>query len=382
VIALRPIAEWWRRGRPATRELPLSLLLVALSLLPALRGSGTEVGTLPDRPFDALAVGLVALQVLPLTLLWRWPAVSLPLVALGFFGDQARGYHTVAGVALPIALIVAGAQLRRHRLLIPALLTVLYAVLVVVLVALGGSEGVTGFAAFYVATALAWGIGAWLRSRRAAEAARRRDVAEATRAAERARIARELHDVVTHHVTAMVVQTEAARYLTAEPERLEATLDAIAGTGRSAIADLRQLLELLSPGRAGEPGTAYGMDVRTLVEQTRLAGQPVDLREEGRPSDDGGADLVVYRVVQEALTNALKYARGEPTLVRVCHGEGGIEVEVTTEGAVSQTTMPSGGRGLAGLRERVGELGGTFSAQPRQGGGFVVLAHLPTGDPS
>ena len=116
---------------------------------------------------------------------------------------------------------------------------------------------------FYLALALAWGIGAWLRSTRAAEAERRRHVAEATRAAERTRIARELHDVVTHHVTAMVVQAEAARYLTAAPERLDQTLTAITDTGRRAITDLRHLLDLLNPDHGTEPRTPSVGELRT-----------------------------------------------------------------------------------------------------------------------
>lgn len=116
-----------------------------------------------------------------------------------------------------------------------------------------------------------WGIGAWLRSTRAAEAERRRRVAEDTRNAERTRIARELHDVVTHHVTAMVVQAEAARYLTTTPERLDQTLTAVTDTGRQAITDLRHLLDVLNPDHGTEAATPSARGLRTLVEQTRRA---------------------------------------------------------------------------------------------------------------
>src|SRR5690606_9069178 len=137
----------------------------------------------------------------------------------------------------------------------------------------------------YLLAAAAWTIGAWLRSTRAAEAERRLRVAEATRTAERARIARELHDVVTHHVTAMVVQAEAARYLTGSPERLEQALEAVSDTGRRATTDLRHLLDLLNPDHGPETRTPPVGRLLTLVEQTRRAGQPVEFSEEGTPAE-------------------------------------------------------------------------------------------------
>jgi signal transduction histidine kinase len=242
--------------------------------------------------------------------------------------------------------------------------------------------------AFYLALVLAWGTGSWLRATRAAEAERRRHVVATTRAAERTRIARELHDVVTHHVTAMVVQTEAARYLTAVPDRLDATLSTVTDTGRRAIADLRHLLDLLDPGHDADVSTPSIGDLHTLVEHTRRAGQPVEFTEEGRPAESAGsAEFVTYRVVQEALTNALKYAHGSRTVIRVRYAATEIAVEVGTEDSGSQAASqpgPSGGsgRGLAGLRQRVEALDGEFSADRRPGGGFVVRARIPAGSPS
>ena len=172
-----------------------------------------------------------------------------------------------------------------------------------------------------------------MRRTRAAEAEQRRHVAEATRTAERTRIARELHDVVTHHVTAMVVQAEAARYLTAAPDRLDESLTAITDTGRRAITDLRHLLDLLNPDHSTEPRLPSVGELHTLVEQTRLAGQPVEFTEDGTPAQTtGSAEVTAYRVVQEALTNALKYAHGSRTTVHVRHGERETTVEVSTDG--------------------------------------------------
>ncbi|WP_030898389.1 sensor histidine kinase [Streptomyces sp. NRRL F-5126] len=385
----------WRRFAATGWYLPFAVVLFALSLLPELRGYGTRLGDVPTHSFDAPAVVVVAVQCLPLAVCRRWPFAALGLVSLGFAADQLRGYHSPAGTALPLALIVAGYALGRHRRAAVALFTAAYAVLALALSRLGSGESPDEYVTFYLALALAWGIGVWLRATRAAEAERRRRVAQDTRTAERARIARELHDVVTHHVTAMVVQAEAARYLTVSPDRLDHALTAVSDTGRLAITDLRHLLDLLAPGHTGEDREPAAGRLLTLVEQTRRAGQPVEFTEEGTPAEStGSAGLVAYRVVQEALTNALKYAHGSRTSVQVRHGDREISVEVGTDAPASQdvsasqdaprAVSPTGGsgRGLAGLRERVDVLGGEFSAGARAGGGFVVRARIPAGSGS
>ncbi|NGO73464.1 two-component sensor histidine kinase [Streptomyces sp. SB3404] len=374
----------------AMRDLPLALGFAAASFVPAFHSHGTQLGGLPDRSFDALAAAAVALQCLPLALRRRWPLLCLALASLGFAADQLRGYHSLAGTGWAIALLSAGAHLERLRRTTVLLLSAAYVPLAVALHQLGGTEALSGYVTFYLATVLVWGIGAWVRSSRVAEAERRRRVAADTRAAERARIARELHDVVTHHVTAMVVQAEAARYVTAAPERLDQTLTTVTDTGRRALTDLRHLLDVLSPdevlgpdGGAGSQAPPSG-GLLALVEQTRRAGQPVEFAEEGSPAQPAGsAGLVAYRVVQEALTNALKYAHGSSTSVQVRYGAQHIAVEVCTDGSGAPTRSPGGsGRGLAGLRERVVGLGGDLSAGPGTGGGFVVRARIPEEDPT
>jgi signal transduction histidine kinase len=380
----------WRRFDGARLYLPLGLLLFAGSLVPALHSHGTRFGGMPDRPFDTLAVVAVALQCLPLAASKRWPAACLALVSIGFAVDQLRGYHSFAGTALALCVLNAGFRLERHRRATMLAFSVAYIPLVAAFHLLGAGEPPGEFVTFYLALALVWSFGAWLRSTRAAEAERRRRVAEDTRAAERTRLARELHDVVTHHVTAMVLQAEAARYLTARPDRLDETLTVVTDTGRRAIADLRELLDVLNPDYGATTGgtidTATGTPsaarLRTLVEQTRKAGQPVEFTEQGTPAESAGSP-VAYRVVQEALTNALKYAHGSRTAVQVHHGEGEITVEVSTDGTGARSGSQGGsGRGLAGLRERVDVLGGDFSAGSRTGGGFYVRARIPAGSPS
>ncbi|WP_329247788.1 histidine kinase [Actinoallomurus sp. NBC_01490] len=381
---IRRIPDLWHRWDVTVRDLPFGLILFLVSVSPAFHGSGTQIGGLPARPFDDLTIVAVALECLPLAIRRRWPVLCMTLVSLGFALDQLRGYHEIAGTALAIALMSVGAHSERRRRVTAIVFSLGYVSLAVELHRLGGTEKVDGFALFYAALVMVWRVGSWLRSTRAAEVERRLRIAEATRTAERTRIARELHDVVTHHVTAMVVQAEAARYLTAAPDRLDATLTAVTDTGRRAITDLRHLLDLLNPDHDTQIDTPSVGDLHTLIEQTRQAGQPVKFTEEGeRAETAGSAEFVAYRVVQEALTNALKYAHGNHTTVRVHYDEEEISVEVATHGPTSRTASPGGsGRGLTGLQERVDALGGHFTAHRQDGGGFLVRARIPAGSPA
>jgi signal transduction histidine kinase len=376
VIGLRRVPELWRRY--ALWYPLIGLVLFAGSLVPALHSQGTQFGGMPTRPYDALAVIAVALQCVPLAVCRRWPVACLALVSLGFAVDQLRGYHTFAGTALAIALLTMASRLERRRHATALLFSAAYVVLASLFPLLGAGEPPAEFVTFYLALVLAWGLGSWLRAARIAETERRRRLAEDTRTAERARIARELHDVVTHHVTTMVVQAEAARYLAARPERLDESLTTVTDAGRQALTDLRHLLSVLNPDH-GTPPTG---GLRTLVEQTRRAGQPVEFTENGTAETGGRAGPVAYRVVQEALTNALKYAHGSRTSVHVHHGEREITVKVSTDGAAATAGSPGGGgRGLAGLAERVDVLGGDFHAGHDTDGGFCVHARIPEGVP-
>ncbi|NJP15994.1 two-component sensor histidine kinase [Streptomyces sp. WAC00469] len=379
---LRRVAARWRGLDVTVQDLPLGLLFLVLSLLPAFQRHGTQLGYVPDRSLDAGGVAVIALECLPLALRRRRPAGCLALVLAGFAADQLLGYHTAAGPALLVALLSAGCHLQRYRTTVPLLATAYFVGLALALDAKGAGEPLSEYVTFYLTVGVAWVAGGWLRAGRIAEAERRRRVAEDTRTTERTRIARELHDVVTHHVTAMVVQAEAARYMTGSPERLEQTLTAVSDTGRRAITDLRHLLDLLNPDhRGGESREPAVGGLAALVEQTRRAGQPVEFTQEGTaPETAGSADLVAYRVVQEALTNALKYAHGSRTSVRVRHGAREIEVEVATDGSGRDRSPGGSGRGLAGLRERVAVLGGEFDAGPQAGGDFLVRARIPAHD--
>ena len=225
---------------------------------------------------------------------------------------------------------------------------------------------------------------------------------------ERARIAAELHDVVTHNVAVMMVQAGAARQvLTDSPGDATHALLAVEASGRSAMAELRNLLGLLSPspGKSAEPGAA-GRPAPTdpgsiklgdnfapqpglaqldgMISRLRSAGLPVELHTAGRlDSLPPGVDLAAFRLVQEALTNVLKHAGKPETTVTMTHADGMLSIEVADAGppvlAAAPAAAPGARRGLLGLRERVGLYGGELHAGATPGGGWLVAARIPVG---
>ncbi|MFB7242162.1 two-component sensor histidine kinase [Streptomyces populi] len=248
--------------------------------------------------------------------------------------------------------------------------------------------------------ALAWVLGDSIRTRRAylaqleERAARlekeREAQAKVAVAAERARIARELHDVVAHNVSVMVVQADGAAYvMDTAPDQAKKALETISGTGRQALAEMRRLLGVLRTGEHQEVGEYVPQpDVEQLdelIEQCRTSGLPVDFKVEGTPRPlPSGVELTAYRIVQEALTNTRKH--GGPNAgasVRLVYFDDGLGllVEDDGKGAPHELYEEGGadgqGHGLIGMRERVGMVGGTLDAGPRPGGGFRISALLP-----
>lgn len=248
--------------------------------------------------------------------------------------------------------------------------------------------------------ALAWVLGDSLRTRRAyyAQLIERNQRLEKEReaqskvavAAERARIARELHDVVAHNVSVMVVQADGAAYvMDVAPEQAKEALQTISGTGRQALAEMRRLLGVL---RTGEPQESEDYvpqpdveQIEVLVEQVRAAGLAVDFEIEGAPRRlPSGVELTAYRIVQEALTNTRKHGGPDASAsVRLVYFDDGLGllVEDDGRGAAHELYEDGGadgaGHGLIGMRERIGMVGGTLDAGPRPGGGFRVSALLP-----
>ncbi|MGW2642166.1 sensor histidine kinase [Streptomyces sp. NPDC001348] len=248
--------------------------------------------------------------------------------------------------------------------------------------------------------ALAWVLGDSMRTRRAYFAQleeratrlekEREAQAKVAVAAERARIARELHDVVAHNVSVMVVQADGAAYvLDAAPDQAKKALETISSTGRQALAEMRRLLGVLRTGEHQESGEYVPQpdveQIDDLVEQCRSSGLPVDFKVEGTPRPlPSGVELTAYRIVQEALTNTRKH--GGPNAgasVRLVYFDDGLGllVEDDGKGAPHELYEEGGvdgqGHGLIGMRERVGMVGGTLDAGPRPGGGFRISALLP-----
>jgi signal transduction histidine kinase len=224
-----------------------------------------------------------------------------------------------------------------------------------------------------------------LEERARAAETNQRAMADRAVADERRRIARELHDVVAHHVSVMgVLATGARRVLRRTPDTADEALATIEETSRTALREMRRLLDVLRTDAepaaelAPQPGLA---GIETLVEQVNEAGLPVVLQVDGRPGPlDPGMALTIYRIVQEALTNALKHAGPATAEVRLRFGVYWLVVEVFDTGRGPSAGVVDGaavGHGLVGMRERVALYGGSLRIGPRPGGGFRVYAKLP-----
>ncbi|MFE9406995.1 sensor histidine kinase [Streptomyces sp. NPDC006530] len=230
-----------------------------------------------------------------------------------------------------------------------------------------------------LAVTLAWTAGQWRRAQQQRLAAEtRRAVAE-----ERARIAREVHDVVAHTVSVMVIQASAAEdVFDADPEQARHALRAIDDAGRSALGELRVLLRA-EGGREGDDGRRPPRgfdDLAELAANARAAGLAVELDIQGNaPAPPAAVALAAYRIVQEALTNTLRHAGASRVRVSVCRDEEAVRIEVSDNGRSGGRSWRGGGsgRGLAGMRERAALLGGTLDAGPGPDGGFRVRAVLP-----
>ena len=361
----------------------------------------------------AAAVVAALVATMPLLLRRRFPFgapaflfAGLALVSL-VSPAAVYGGTSFTLFALMLAFWAAGAQRERQPAVAGAAIGL---AAVVVMLATGGRGGVvrTGDAelSLFIWSLIAVGLplGAFaLRApaQRAAELQERADRLEREReqrtraavAAERARIARDLHDVIAHSVTVMTVQGGAARLLLdSDPGRAREPLLVVEETGHQALADMRRLVGIVqdeperAPALTPQPGLA---ELPALAEKLQRAGLPTDLVVHGEPETlTPGVELTAYRVVQEALTNALKHAGPATARVTVIYEPQALRLEITDDGP-GTSSQRNGGHGLVGMRERVALYGGRLEVGPRASGGFSVRARLPLerqasrrGDPS
>ncbi len=348
----------------------------------------------PNAPHTGpwLAAPAVGLMVLPLLARRRWafaaPASVWALAAaLSFVDGRLAVFSQAAFAAGLVASFLLGnlPDATRSRL---GLLVVAGGAAIVVYNAPGMAAVNRVF--LPVIFAMPWFGGLAMQQRGArAEAAELHaarlagDREEATRAAianERARIARELHDILGHSVSVMTIQASAVRRLL-RPDQIKErdALLTVEQTGREALAEMRRLVGILrlaedAPGLEPRPGLDQ---VATLVTRTRELGLAVELRVEGDPMPlPPGVDLTAYRLVQEGLTNARKHSNARRTEVRLRYEVDAIEIQVCDDGT-GAAAVHDGGHGLVGMRERVSIYGGEFEAGPRAGGGYRLRARLP-----
>ena len=393
-------ASWYAalpvRRREIAQDSALALALAVLSLLSLLPYQSQL------HPLWA-AYALVCAQCLPLALRRVWPVPAL--ICSGVLRDLYDGLK-FGFAPLPLAPAIAFATVADRSRPVLRWIT-----LVGTAAGVAYSQALPGHHEPYDAIiqasifGAAWAIGTLNRHRlaalaaassRAARAEASLDVAAAgAAAAERARIARELHDVVAHHVSLMAVQAEAVgALLPARPAEAFASADAIAATARQAMTELRRLLGVLrfnsadqelSPERTRLTPAPSMSRLDELLALVRASGLPVHCTISGEPTPlPPGVDLTAYRIVQEALTNALRHAPGSAAAVTVACEDGGLSVAVTNTAPSPTATalappVPdlAGGYGLAGIAERVASCGGSLTLGPAPDGGFTVTARLP-----
>ncbi|MFD0817467.1 sensor histidine kinase [Micromonospora zhanjiangensis] len=358
-------------GRPAVRidASTAALVFVVLLVLTWFVPGGPR-----SAPALGVAVGLAAAQAGSLLWIRRRPEWAVLVAALAGVGLELLSPHLgwLGLVNVPLTYL---ARLRPPRVSLWAL-----GLLLVPTPWKGLTAGWRDMLIAMAGLGLAWAWGELLRGR----AVRRRDERLRIVADERARIARELHDVVTHNVSMIALQAGAAEdVFDIRPDRARESLVAIQAAAREALGELRVLLTDMRPDGAVDPaGPQPGLgQLDALVDTLRAAGLRVAVRQEGTASAlTGGVDLTALRIVQESLTNTLRHARASRAEVTVRNAPTAVNVEITDDGAGGGSPVidgTTGGHGIVGMRERDRLLGGTLDAGPLPDGGFRVRAHLP-----
>jgi signal transduction histidine kinase len=320
--------------------------------------------------------------------LLMWLAIWAGIAVLFLFAG-----NSLRGLAFMFVLFSAAYSLGAHASLRHAVAGLVLAAPVLGVISHAGKGGLaypshsgsSGVAFSFLQVLAFWLAGVFVHARGQAAALATRSAelqrqAEQAAAAERTRIARELHDIVAHHLSVIVLQAAGAR---ASGKPAEVTLEKIENSARQALAETRRLLGVLRDpdevtGLAPQPGVGQ---LDALAASVRAAGLPVHLVIDGDPAAlPAAVDVSVYRIVQEALTNVLKHAGPARAEVAIGCAADNVTVEVTDNGTAEPgSRVPADGHGLAGMRERAAVFGGELAAGPRPGGGFAVRARLPLG---
>jgi signal transduction histidine kinase len=358
-----------------TVDVVLAVVLTVLALAGILLGN--------DAADHRLGAALTApLMTVPIAFRRRWPLlVGIVVPVTGALGS---GLWAAQSTAYPLAefmALYALAVWTSNRGFVVGTAAFVAAAFLSALLPNGGVKGSLAFATIVVVVMVIVRNVVKDRERKAELAERERDVAAREAVVEeRARIARELHDAIAHNVSMAVMQAGAERRVLEKgggsPHEVLETIEEV---GRGALVEMRRMIGMLRSDRgdslAPEPGLA---DVPTLVTQVREAGLPVELRIEGTPTElPLGIELSGYRIIQEALTNALKHAGDARASVRIHYGNDSLELEIVDDGTGAPAAVTSGGHGLVGMKERVALYGGTLHTGHRPGRGFAVRVLLP-----
>ncbi|MFD7258143.1 sensor histidine kinase [Streptomyces sp. NPDC059874] len=393
-LATHPATVRLRAGLPVVGEIVWAVGSLWIS--------STLLHNWPDpngywRDTDGLAYGLLAAIYLPLVLRRRFPVAVLCGTGLCVAAYLTLGYyHVVAVCGLATALYTV-ASLRPRRVSMRCAAGALVVFLWGTRLAEPGIGALSvGFVT--VMTVVCWVVGDGARRLRELTRRLRLEQEEKARRAvmeERIQIARELHDVIAHHVSVISVQTGLASYVfSSDPPTARRALDTVGDSAREALAEMRRMLVVLreegpEPGPDGPSGEVQGLGrLDELVKRVGEAGVPVDVRVTGTAYVlPPGIDLCAYRVVQEALTNVIKHAPQAPTTVRVHYGADEVRVRVKDAGSGrTPAHAPAGpgratGQGLIGMRERATIYHGTVTAAPAPEGGFEVSLRVPVPRP-
>ena len=395
---------WWERAVrwEDTHRFAVDATGTALLLVVAVPSTSPVLSGTRSAATAIFALALIA----PLAWRRKLPAASVAAVYTVALVHLARGHTFLMPADLAVLLALYSVTVHgprwAHRVAIAGAVAGSF----VLGVSMGGPRGlgtVGGIWVFCSAVALAvWAFGLVRRARREAMAAlvdrahrleiERDQQNQIATAAERSRIAREMHDIVAHSLSVIIAQSDGGRYAAeADPQAATRALGTISETGRAALADMRRLLGVLRPNIDGAPVTAgraggavvvpqpAELDVESLVEHVRSSGLRVSLVRMGNPRRlPPGAGLTVYRICQEALTNVLKHAGPDPAVTVLVHWlPAGITLEVSDDGRGAAAESDGQGQGLLGMRERAAMFGGTVAVGPRPGGGFRIRAQIP-----